>query len=420
MYRKFCSALLVAALLAAVALVPAQAGSFADTQGHRASDAIDMWSYVGVLNGYEDGSFRPDGSITRAELAAVLCRMLGAEVIQREMDTPDFQDVPEEAWFYRPMLMLHEMGIMTGDGNGVMRPNDSITREEAVVLMGRATHLTADVPAASTGPADAAQLADWARTPVCHLYQKGHLGWVTGGRFEPQKAITRAEVAETLYSMIPFYTGHAGMADHELVGSIDETLMLSKEAWLRNTHLTGDLILADGIFDGGVVLENTVVEGTLHVGGAGWLHLMNGVRFNKLALYRSNLCISTFGETAEWLQQAHPELGGVAIVDKYGTLTLFIGEYAYLPLATVCNAVDTVTVRSDATLYLPDDMHIERLIANAPVTLQGQGSIGTLEVHSDGVLVDEGMRIDHMAVDDGLQVAERYVQPPLPFAESPR
>lgn len=104
-----------------------------DVTGHWAEEALETWAAHDVLKGF-GGALRPDDPITRAELAAVLNRVIGYTDEGSEV----FTDVPADAWYHKDIAKLHTAGLMQGDGSGAMRPLDNITREEAAVLIARA------------------------------------------------------------------------------------------------------------------------------------------------------------------------------------------------------------------------------------------------------------------------------------------
>ena len=103
-------------LCMAIFLVPAAAfaadTAFSDTSGHWAQSAIETWAGYDVLKG-SDGAFRPNDTITRAELAAVLNRIMGYTAVT---DTAAFTDVPADAWYYNNIAKLYAAGIMLGYG----------------------------------------------------------------------------------------------------------------------------------------------------------------------------------------------------------------------------------------------------------------------------------------------------------------
>lgn len=94
--------------------------------------AVSTLSGLGVMNGYADGSFRPDAKITRAECAALMMNFVpdGQEI-------RTFTDVPESHWAYETIGAAASFGLFSGDPDGSFRPNDTLTRAEAAVVFNR-------------------------------------------------------------------------------------------------------------------------------------------------------------------------------------------------------------------------------------------------------------------------------------------
>jgi hypothetical protein len=107
--------------------------------------AIDTLAYHGILNGYRDGSFKPDKPITRAELATVISRF---EHLDKTGDNP-YDDLNNTHWAYEYILSATSKGWFVGDSLGRFRPDDDITRAEFVTVANRVLKrqiLTADIP----------------------------------------------------------------------------------------------------------------------------------------------------------------------------------------------------------------------------------------------------------------------------------
>lgn len=106
---------------------------FSDTSSHWASNDIVFLKNLGVLNGYADGSFRPDSNISRAEFATMVVR-----AAQWDLETyqGEYFDVAENDWYASIVATMLSCGVMSGS-DGSFRPNDLITREEAVVTIVR-------------------------------------------------------------------------------------------------------------------------------------------------------------------------------------------------------------------------------------------------------------------------------------------
>jgi len=178
------------ALLLILSLLPAGAlAAFSDTDGHWAETAIDRWGGMGIIQGYE-GRFRPDDPITRADMAVILDRLMQSET-EAENTYPD---LPDDAYYTAAVLRARASGVMFGDGT-YMRPLDLITREEAVVMLGRAL----GVQESDTVPAysDYGAVSAWARGIVNTMTKAGIVRGY-GGAFHPRSPMTRAEVVTVL------------------------------------------------------------------------------------------------------------------------------------------------------------------------------------------------------------------------------
>ena len=99
-------------------------------------DAVVSLAEKGILNGYEDGTFRPNEQITRAEFAAMLSQFIYGDSTS---DGTGYSDVIQQDWFYEPVMKLANSGFLTGYEDQTMHPNDVVTRAEAVTILNRMT-----------------------------------------------------------------------------------------------------------------------------------------------------------------------------------------------------------------------------------------------------------------------------------------
>ena len=105
-------------------------------ENHYASEAIKSVKSHGIINGYPDNTFKPDGLISRSEMAVLMCRMAGED---SSHSASSFSDVPDNHWALGYITKANEKGIISGDGKGVFRPEDFVTYEEAVKMIVMAT-----------------------------------------------------------------------------------------------------------------------------------------------------------------------------------------------------------------------------------------------------------------------------------------
>ena len=112
----------------------AEGKSFTDVNdGGNVSESIKTVASMSVMTGYPDGTFRPDEEITRAEFAAILCRITGTPV----SEDVGFADVEDGYWAGGALGAAREMGWMTGYDDGLAYPEAPVTRAEAVVMLNR-------------------------------------------------------------------------------------------------------------------------------------------------------------------------------------------------------------------------------------------------------------------------------------------
>ena len=94
---------------------------------------ISTLTNMKILSGYEDGSFHPNAPVTRAEFASIAARFSDGAAD----DYADFTDVPKTHWASKHIAKAAKLGWISGDGNGKFRPEDNITRAEALSLVNR-------------------------------------------------------------------------------------------------------------------------------------------------------------------------------------------------------------------------------------------------------------------------------------------
>lgn len=178
--------------------------SFADLRGHWAEQAVKGLSAKHIVTGVDDQHYVPNRSITRAEFVTLIVRAVtvqqgaeGKEAISEASKISPFKDVTTDRYYAQSVAQAAELGIVTGY-NGAFRPNDSITREEAVVALVRAAEVMEAAANAQAGKAtsftDAGQISAWATQAVDRAFTQG---WIQGDgrKFNPKNAVTRAEVA---------------------------------------------------------------------------------------------------------------------------------------------------------------------------------------------------------------------------------
>ena len=207
MKRKLLSIFLAFAMSVSLLTVGASAvePTYGDIAGHWAEASIDRWSGHGIIQG-NNGKFNPNGQLTCAHFAAILARLLKLPAAT----DAGFSDNTPDAWHYDAINRCAAAGILKGNLNGTVTPNAPITRERAMVMLGRALGIEPIENPDLTQFADGAQVASYARGMLAALIRAGIVGGVTADQLAPQNNITRAATVTILDRAIGTYADKAG------------------------------------------------------------------------------------------------------------------------------------------------------------------------------------------------------------------
>ncbi|MCM3716524.1 S-layer homology domain-containing protein [Alkalihalobacillus oceani] len=192
-YRKFLATSVTAAMVATVAapVIPSVSAdtSFSDVaSNHWAADAINYLVEKGAIEGYPNGTFQPNASITRAEAAKILAITLGLNV--DESANTNFSDASSHwASSYIAALQSQAPGVIDGYTDGTFRPNRTITRQEMAKMIVTAYDLQENEAA----EVDFTDNTGWGAEYITTLASLGIVEGVRAGQFQPNGNVTRAQ-----------------------------------------------------------------------------------------------------------------------------------------------------------------------------------------------------------------------------------
>lgn len=190
---------------ATLKVLPGPPVSFADIKGHWAQKDIEIMARLGVARGVAAGSFRPNNPVTRAEFAVLVLRALG--IAEKRPEQGHFRDVPANAWYYGAVETVYAENLAGGYGDGTFRPQQSITREEMAVMVVRALvrggkPVTGEeCEALLQSFSDWMVISPWARQAACAAQKTGIIAG-RDGRFAPKEKATRAEAVVMLKRLL--------------------------------------------------------------------------------------------------------------------------------------------------------------------------------------------------------------------------
>ena len=399
------------ALAAAMAFSQVQVfAASSDIKGHWAESAITSWQDKGLISGYTDGTFKPDNSITRAEFASMVNKSLG---LTEKGDVP-FSDVKSGSWYYDAISIAVKAGYCSGYEDGTFKPDATITRAEAAVMIALAKGLTQNTAAAS-GFADAANIPAWAKGYVGAVVSAGYMSGRPNGTFDATNTITRAEAVSSLDRAM----GNTAVTDKDVVVTEDDTV-------IDGQTIEGNLIIDKAVGEGKVYVKNSTVAGNIIVQGGGddSIYLENVTVKGKVIVEKSGVRVQFEGKTeaTDVEVKAVCELKGRNFEGKVGTITIAeeLGTSEAVKVNVPAEAVvvsekasvyvnanvDKVTIASDAKdskLEVTSSAKVGTVVADGKVAISGSGKVEKLEANADGITVSSSTTITKTEVADGVE-----------------
>ncbi|MBW4442815.1 MAG: S-layer homology domain-containing protein [Plectolyngbya sp. WJT66-NPBG17] len=170
----------------------------------------DFWagSYIGelsrrnILGGYQDGTFKPNDPITRAQFASLLGKAFGKP---KERQSITFSDVPDNYWARSSINDAIQTGFMSGYSEGAFRPDQQIPLYQLQVALASGLKLQSPSPSAQTLAKfkDVSDLPKWAQGKVASAVESGLVtGYPSADQLTPNRVATRADAAALLYQAL--------------------------------------------------------------------------------------------------------------------------------------------------------------------------------------------------------------------------
>lgn len=370
--RKGLSLVLSGAMMVSMLSLPAMAADtaapeFPDAAGSWASESIDRWGAAGVVNGDENGNFNPTASITRAELAQIFVNMFG--LTEKAPNT--YADLRGDEWYADAILKCTAAGIMQGDGVNA-NPMAMISRQETMVMFGRAMGVTPVENPDLSGFTDGASVADWAAGYMAPLAEMGIITGSGDGSIQPSVNIDRASTMALLDKAITVYINEPGEYS---VDNEKGFVVVATDGEVKITGKTAGVVVTAGCTTGTVKL-NGVTADTVKVDGTAAVSLENGTAVETVSVNSAAAVDVASGVKVETM-----EVNADADISNAGTITT-------LEANSAADVKNTGTIRT--------------LDAGAAVRVDNSGTISKAEINADGVILD-GRRPSTIDVADGVK-----------------
>lgn len=174
--------------------------TFPDIAKHWSKDYVESMIAKNIVDGYSDGTFKPEGKITRAEFVKMVVCALNEDLVEYN---GGFKDVKANDWHADYIATAKALGLIDGYADGSFRPNATIKRAEMAAILGKVVDVEIDekdIDKASSLFTDFADIEEWAKESVAKVSKAGLMNGADG-KFNANKDTTRAEAATTLYRL---------------------------------------------------------------------------------------------------------------------------------------------------------------------------------------------------------------------------
>lgn len=361
MKRKFLSILV--ALCMALTMLPVQMmaaePAYDDVAGHWAESSITRWSNHGIVRG-SDGTFDPNGELTCAQLATILARLLNLS----SAPSANFSDNDPTAWYADAINRCAAAGILNGNGDGTVTPNAPISRERAIVMLGRALGIEPQANPDLTKYTDAAKVAPYAQGMVAAMIEAGIVGGVGDNQIAPQDEINRASTVTILDRAISTYANKDGetisvsdtngitlvVADNvTLSGNVDTLLVPADNV---DVTLTGNANTSSIAVTGDsstVTVKNSDVD-SARVSGDGSKVVLNNTDVKTVTASGENAAVEATGTTKINTVTITEDAKGATVSAGSGTTINTIENDASDATVTGSGAVKSVSSSEDVTI----------------------------------------------------------------------
>ena len=361
-----------------------------------------------LLQGDADGDLRPGDPITRAEFVTIINRAFG----YRSAGGHPFRDVPGTAWYAEDVDIGYTEGYITGTSPTAFSPNLSITREEAAFILAKNLMMEPAV-GENTSFADGRSISTWSRGMVSAAAENNLISGYPDGTFRPQKSITRGEAAVILLNAVGTPVSRPGTTTlGDVWGNVTITssgVTLKDTVVAGNLYVTAGVELGDVVLENVKVLGEIVVSGGgVSEAGEDSVILRN-VDAPKLVVDNiKNQQVSLRVEGDGLIQQASvrtdafladntPAGHGIGEIELNGENGLelklagniknVVNRTPESALSISSGRVDTITVDEkavDSTLEISSGAEVDHVNLDVGTTVTGDGDIGDLVVNAPG------------------------------------
>ncbi len=328
--KKLISAVLVGLLLFSLMGTAIAADDFTDVaSNHPYYDAIEFCHDHNYINGTTATTFEPDASLTRGQLAVILCRAELLQSVKLDVTKGNFSDIaPLNDYYDAAAIIMGCIGAINGTSENTFSPNENVTREQLAAIITRLLKLGAINEDAYTMYTDSASISEYARMSVSSCLNAAvFAGLYDGEKFMPKSAVTRGELCKLIHTVSqPSYTvSIASMSG----GTVTATPTKARPGALIKLTVTPDK--GNHLVAGSLKVNGTAIDGTTFT--------MPAEDVTVKAKFEQNAALVSIAVTTEPTKMTYVwgeklDLSGLVVTATYAdSSTAVVTDYTTDPVA---------------------------------------------------------------------------------------
>ena len=402
MKKRLLSAFVCMAML--TAMLPF-ASAASDLEGHWAKTYIEYLDREGVINpSATTGKYEPDRDMTRAEFMRYINRAFHFT----EMAAISYTDVPKNAWYYDTIRIAQKYGYINGVGDNKMDPEGKVTREQAAVIIGRLFKSDpGNVSPSDLTFTDRDEIAEWSAGYIKAAADKGFLAGYSDGSFQPNRVVTRGEVAKILYYYLGTSLSTAGKAYTGADLKTDTTnVTISESCSLSDATIEGDLYITEGLGSDSVTLNNVTVKGSVIVSG-GTVTMMNTSSDHMIVSSPMARLLQVTATGAARIRKTEVQSAAalhetaLATAKDSGFSEVVVNAEERVSLTLDAN-VDQLTLVGESTVSTTANTQIYQMTVEKEASVTGYGSVYQADIQIDGVSFASSVAVSGYAMANGV------------------
>lgn len=375
-----------------------------DLAGHWSESVVSEWMTKGLISGYPDGSFKPNGPMTRAEFMAIVNKVYN---FTEEKDI-SYKDVKLSDWYFDVAKKAAAAGYISGYPDMTLKPNKPITRQEVATIFCKLESLNEDAEAAAIFKDLTA--ANWAKGYIGAAVKAGYFTGYSDGTFKGNADIKRGE-AVVATNKVDMNRGVA-YTKAGTYGPATGTEFISKNVVvkadgvvLQNLTIKGDLYIDESVGEGDVSLNNVIVQGQLYVKGGGANSVkINGGSYGKIfVMKQANTPVRLLVVNVKNADVVIPQSAGggqIVLEGTFNSVSVLASKAQITTQGnTTINEIKFDKLAIEVKLNIGGQTVIAKLIADVVLTVLGQGRIITAEVTVKGITFEKPPETLNTTVD---------------------